>query len=241
MFKPKNIALFGASGAIGAAFLSLFEKDETVERIDVFTRSKLLSKQAKTHFHSLDFCQEDQFQVVKETLSQDCVFDLILICSGLLHRDHLKPEKSLVQFQLDNMREVFDINAFAPMLIAKNFMPFLNPNSHTIFAALSARVGSISDNRLGGWYSYRASKAALNMFLKTLSIECKLRYPNTCILGLHPGTVDSELSSPYTSSTPAAKLFTPAQSATYLYRTIMESQLENSGSCLDWEGKTIVF
>ena len=124
-------------------------------------------------------------------------------------------------------------------MCAKYFLPLLDKNSPNVFAALSARVGSITDNRLGGWHAYRASKAALNMLIKNISIENRLANKNNITVGLHPGTVDSNLSAPFQKNVAANKLFTPAQAASYLLEVISNLTATDSGTCIAWDGKTI--
>ena len=125
------------------------------------------------------------------------------------------------------------------MMIAKNLQPLMKARQKTVFAALSARVGSISDNRLGGWYSYRASKAALNMLLKTLAIETRRRNPQQIIVGLHPGTVDTALSQPFQKNVKPGALFTADDSARYLLNVIDGLSAEQSGGIFDWQGREI--
>ena len=135
--------------------------------------------------------------------------------------------------------ELFKVNAIGPANVAKAFLPRMRRGSKTVFAALSARVGSIGDNRLGGWVSYRSSKAALNMILKTLSIEHARRFPEAVIAGLHPGTVDSSLSAPFQRRVPEGKLFSPAQSVGYLLTVIDRLAPEDSGGFFAWDGTAI--
>ena len=142
---------------------------------------------------------------------------------------------------LQQMETSFAVNVFGPVLVAKHFIPCLTRDRKSVLAALSARVGSISDNRLGGWYSYRAGKAALNQMLKTLSIEIGRRFKNQIILGLHPGTVDTGLSKPFQSNVPDGKLFTPEYSAKALLKVINTAEASDSGNLLAWDGETILF
>lgn len=124
--------------------------------------------------------------------------------------------------------------------MAKHFIPKLAKDTKSVFAAISARVGSISDNQLGGWYAYRASKAALNMFIKTASVETKRLNPNAVIVGVHPGTVDSHLSEPFQARVPQGKLFTPEYSAEKLIEVFDSLNMEDSGKCFAWDGKEII-
>jgi len=137
------------------------------------------------------------------------------------------------------MKQVFAINTIGPALVAKHFLPLLDRNRRSVFAALSARVGSISDNRLGGWYGYRASKSALNMIIKTLAIELSRRNREAICIGLHPGTVDSRLSAPFQNNVAADKLFAPDLAATQLLEVVDQVRSEQSGRLLAWNGLEI--
>jgi len=165
--------------------------------------------------------------------------DLVIVANGILHDGELMPEKSLRDLSQEKFQHVFEVNTITPALIAKHFLPKLNKQQTSIFAALSARVGSISDNRLGGWYSYRASKAALNMVIKTASIEVKRRNKHAIIVGLHPGTVDSNLSKPFQRNVPEGDLFTPEYSANKLLDVLDNLTLEQTGKCFAFDGTEV--
>ena len=139
------------------------------------------------------------------------------------------------------MLETFRINTIGPVLLAKHFLPLMRSGSKSVFVALSARVGSISDNRLGGWSSYRASKAALNMLLRTASIEHKRRHPESVIVALHPGTVDTRLSAPFQRGVPEGKLFTPAYSVERLLDVIDGLRPADTGGFFAWDGQPIEY
>lgn len=164
--------------------------------------------------------------------------DVVIIATGFLHDDTLFPEKKLTDVQPQNLNKNYIINAQLPIMWAQAIASKLNKNG-AVFASLSARVGSVSDNKLGGWYSYRMSKAALNMGLKTLSIEWARTLPNTIVLGVHPGTVATALSAPFQKNVSAEKLFTPEQSAAYLWGVIGRSCLADSGKIFAWDGQEI--
>lgn len=164
---------------------------------------------------------------------------LILIATGVLHGEHFQPEKSLRQLQADAAARVLYLNAIGPMLAIKALLPIVPRRSHAVIAALSARVGSISDNRLGGWYAYRASKAALNMMLKSAAIEAARADPSLSCIGLHPGTVDTALSDPFQANVAPGKLFSPAQSAGYLCDVVSHVGPERSGQVIAWDGSTV--
>ena len=164
---------------------------------------------------------------------------LVINTSGFLHSNLIKPEKRLSHINRSNIIKNFTINAIAPILIAKSIEKFIRPDLPFSFASLSARVGSIGDNRLGGWYSYRASKAAQNQFLKTLSIEWRRKFPLSIVSILHPGTCDTKLSKPFQSAVPKDKLFTPSQSCEYLIDIISEQKPSDSGKFLAWDSSII--
>ena len=164
---------------------------------------------------------------------------LVINTSGFLHSNLIKPEKRLSHINRSNISKNFNINAIAPILIAKSIEKFIRPELPFSFASLSARVGSIGDNRLGGWYSYRASKAAQNQFLKTLSIEWRRKFPFSIVSILHPGTCDTKLSKPFHSAVGNNKLFTPSQASEYLINIISEQKPSDSGKFLAWDRSVI--
>ena len=164
---------------------------------------------------------------------------LLFNCSGRLHRKELQPEKRLAQVQRNQLHELFSINAIAPILLAKAVEPLLQRSQPFHFASLSARVGSISDNHSGGWYGYRASKAAQNQLLRCLSLEWKRRWPAATVTLLHPGTTDTELSRPFQSSVPPERLFTPERAARQLVDVLLRQTPEQSGAFLAWDAQPI--
>jgi len=165
---------------------------------------------------------------------------LLINCAGLLHApDGLQPEKALEQIDPDGLRRAFEVNAFGPLLVAKHFFPLLRHDERSVVASLSARVGSIGDDRAGGWYGYRASKAAQNMFTKNLSIELSRRAPHCICVALHPGTVETELSRPFRSRVPAKKLFSTERAAAQLLGVIDKLESDDNGRFLAWDGSEI--
>ena len=165
---------------------------------------------------------------------------LLVSCAGILHdEDGVRPEKRLEQVRLESLRSVFDVNAFGPLLVAHAFHSLLAHDERAVLASLSARVGSIGDNRAGGWYGYRASKAAQNMFTRTLAIELKRRAPRCICVALHPGTVDTQLSRPFQRGVPEGKLFAPDRAASQLLTVIDGLSEADSGSFLAWDGSKI--
>ena len=188
----------------------------------------------------LDLENDDSLISFQESISSFTKpLRLVINTSGFLHSNIIKPEKRLTHVNRSNLLKNFSINAFAPILIAKTIERYILPELPFSFSSLSARVGSISDNRLGGWYSYRASKAAQNQFLKTLSIEWRRKFPLSIVSILHPGTCDTKLSKPFQSAVPKNKLFSPSQSSEYLINIISEQKPSDSGKFLAWD-KTII-
>ncbi|MEC9152536.1 MAG: SDR family NAD(P)-dependent oxidoreductase, partial [Pseudomonadota bacterium] len=148
-------------------------------------------------------------------------------------------EKSWSALSYDSLERVFRINTIGPALVAKHFLPLLAKDRKTVFAALSARVGSIDDNRLGGWYGYRASKAALNMIIKSLSIELARRRPLAICVGLHPGTVDTALSQPYKRGVTKGSVFTPKRAAGNLLQVLETLKPTDRGGLFAWDGSRV--
>ena len=164
---------------------------------------------------------------------------LVFNCSGRLHGPGLQPEKRLSQVTREALTEQFAINAFAPVLLAKAVEPLLKRDQPFHYASLSARVGSIGDNRSGGWYGYRAAKSAQNQLLKTLSVEWSRRWPQATVTLLHPGTTDTNLSKPFQSFVPPEKLFSPERAAEQLLTVLRGQTPAESGSFLAWDGQPI--
>lgn len=169
--------------------------------------------------------------------------DLAIITTGVLHGPalgvQLGPEKANSQLTAPALAASFAVNAIQPALLAARLLPLMPRGRKTVLAVLSARVGSIADNRLGGWHSYRASKAALNQLLRTMAIEQARRNPSQLLLALHPGTVDTGLSKPFQGG--VTTLLTPQQSATHLLRVIDAATPAQSGLLIDWQGEIIPF
>jgi NAD(P)-dependent dehydrogenase (short-subunit alcohol dehydrogenase family) len=187
----------------------------------------------------IDIEDEASIALAASTLFNEGVLDLVVVASGLLHTDDLTPEKSYRQLSAAALSRYFSVNATGPALVAKHFLPLLRRDRPAVFAALSARVGSIGDNRIGGWHGYRASKAALNMIVKTLSIELSRTHPEAACVALHPGTVATYLSAPFRSRVPADRLFDADRAARQLLDVIAGLSRADSGEILAWDGSAI--
>jgi NAD(P)-dependent dehydrogenase (short-subunit alcohol dehydrogenase family) len=164
---------------------------------------------------------------------------LVICTAGLLHGPELQPEKRLQQVSRQALERSFALNAFGPLLLAQALEPLLSRDQPLHFASLSARVGSIGDNRLGGWYAYRAAKAAQNQLLRTLALEWRRRLPLATVTMLHPGTTATGLSEPFRSGVAAEKLFSPERAAAQLLAVLERQCPESSGAFLAWDGQPI--
>ncbi len=164
---------------------------------------------------------------------------VVINTAGLLHDGALQPEKRLCQVRRHTLERSFAVNAFGPLLLAQAIEPALARDGPVHFASLSARVGSIGDNRLGGWYAYRAAKAAQNQLLRTLAIEWQRRLPQACVTLLHPGTVATPLSAPFSGSQAPSALFTPERSASHLLDVLEGQTAAGSGAFLAWDGQPV--
>ncbi|MCV6577467.1 MAG: SDR family NAD(P)-dependent oxidoreductase [Cohaesibacter sp.] len=234
-----NIAVIGSSGAIGTAMTNCLAARYKTASIHAFSRGEQGSAIAGVHYHGIDYQEEASIKQAAKRAAQDKPLDLVFVAIGQLHDGDILPEKSLRDISERNFQHLFQSNAIIPALLAKHFLPELNRQNRSVFAALSARVGSISDNRLGGWYAYRASKAALNMIIKNAAIETARRNKQAIIVGLHPGTVDSDLSKPFQKAVPDGKLFTPDFSAQKLLTIMQKLTPDQSGKCFAWDGQEI--
>lgn len=218
--------VIGATGGIGGAVADALEaRRDSVLRLS--RRSEI----------PLDLTDEASIVSAAASLSDSPAADLLFVATGMLHTPSSGPEKSWRQLDAAKLAESFAINAIGPALVARHFLPRLAPSATLAF--LSARVGSISDNRLGGWYGYRASKAALNMLVKTLAIELARSRPDAFCAALHPGTVDTALSQPFQRGVSPERLFTPDLAAQHLLKVLDRLGPTDSGRCFAWDGSTV--
>lgn len=239
----------GASRGLGLALTEALLADARQFRVFASCRqpdrSPLLDTLAAEHADrlmvlALDVTREQTIaQAAGRVREETEQLHLVLNVAGVLHGPNFSPEKKLDQVHPDALRAVFEVNAFGPLLVAKHFHGLLRHRERSIFASLSARIGSISDNRLGGWYAYRGSKAAQNMFTKTLSIELGRIAPRIIVVGLHPGTVDTELSRPFQGRVPPAQLLPAHRSAASLLNVLDKLDLEDTGKVFDFRGDEI--
>ncbi len=237
---PARVAVFGASGGIGGALLELVENDERVGEVFAYSRTPQSVRTDRANVSPVDFLDESSIVAAATEMSRYGPADLVLVATGFLHDgDRLRPEKSMRELDPEAFIEVLHVNAVGPALIGKHFLPLMRPGRRSVFAALSARVGSISDNRLGGWTSYRASKAALNMLLRTFAIEHARRFPESVVVALHPGTVATRLSEPFTRRVPEPRLFSAEKSARNLLTVVNGLSPDDTGGFFAWDGSAI--
>ncbi len=170
---------------------------------------------------------------------ENVVLARVFVTTGFLHSAIHSPERSWRDLDRSALEQSFLVNAIAPALVAKHILPRLPRDKRAVFAVLGARVGSIGDNRSGGWHGYRASKAALAMLIKTLSIELKRTHPSAICVALHPGTVDTGMSKPFQGNVPPGKLFTPDFAAERLIEVVDALTPADSGAHIAWDGELI--
>ena len=236
-----NVVVAGASGGIGAEFVRQLAGNDRIGHIFALSRDASVADDPKVTALRFDYDDESSIRDAAEAASSREPVDAVIVATGVLHNDELRPEKSYSEIDTSAMLQSFHVNAIGPILIAKHFLPVLRRDARSVFAAISARVGSIADNRLGGWASYRASKAALNMLLRTVAIEHKRRNVESVVVALHPGTVDTRLSAPFQRGVPEGKLFTPAYSVERLSAVIDGLGAADTGGFFAWDGQAIEF
>ncbi len=218
--------IIGSSGTIGSAFLELLQTDPRCgEAVGIHRHSS----------PAIDYADESSIGMAAQALASSGPFHLIINAIGVLHTDAWSPEKKLADVSYGQLESLFQINACGPAVTLSKFSALL-AKENAIMAVISAKVGSIEDNRLGGWYSYRASKAALNMLLKTTAIELRRTQPNTKLIALHPGTVNSRLSKPFKGE----QIGRPAiDAARDMLAVLNQLPLSESGSFYSYSGEKL--
>lgn len=235
---PRTAAVFGASGGIGRALAEALAAGGTGL---VYTGTRRGEGPKGAPFRPFDFDLTDETSLADAAdLMRDARPEWVIVASGVLTlADGTGPERTYKRLDAGVMAEVFALNTIGPALIAKHILPLMPRAERFVFAALSARVGSISDNRLGGWHSYRASKAALNMLLKNFALEMARTHPLGVVAGLHPGTVDSDLSKPFQTGLPDGQVTAPGDAAANLLGVLAHLTPEQSGRVFDFRGSEV--
>jgi len=233
----KNILIAGSTGAIGMEFTRFYSDDPNVEKIVTLSRKKNDSIHKKIQSIEVDYNKEETFENLEKILELESI-STIIIATGILHTDQIKPEKSIDGINFESLKKVFQANVFGPILLVKKLMPLIKKSQGVKIVFLTARVGSISDNELGGWYSYRSSKSALNMMISNLSIELGRANKEHIAIGIHPGTVKSNLSEPFLKHV-KHNIFSPRESVELMTQVISKISQKDSGKCFDFSGKVI--
>ena len=227
----RTAVIIGSRGGIGAALADTLEADATYDNVIRLHRAGEVP---------VDILDEVSIAAAAASLTgTEASIRLVIVATGLLHSDKKGPEKSLRELDPEWMMQNYRVNAIGPALVAKHFLPIMAKNAPICFAALSARVGSISDNKLGGWHSYRASKSALNMFIRNIAVEWHRKNPQSVIVGLHPGTVETALSAPFKGN-PAHERFTPARAAADMLNVLHSLKPEQTGQIFAYDGSLIM-
>jgi NAD(P)-dependent dehydrogenase (short-subunit alcohol dehydrogenase family) len=228
-FPKAGVAvIFGASGGIGGGLVEAIQAAERFEHVVAFSRSTS---------PSIDLLDEASLERAAAFAAARGELRLVIDATGFLHDDRQGPEKSWRQLDAVNLTRSFALNAIGPALIMKHVLPRLPRSGKAVFATLSARVGSIGDNRLGGWYSYRASKAALNQLVRTAAVELARRSPDALCIALHPGTVATALSAPFAAT--GLEVHSPAAAARHLLAVVDQLSADANGGFFDWRGQPV--
>jgi len=235
--------VLGASGGLAQAIIGELMAEPEIGTVIAISRSaapeNVSAGTVKPIWIETEYTEPAMAAVVEQLQSFAGRITRVVICHGILHSETLWPEKRLEDISAEALQSVFQANTVVPVLWLKLLHRLLKSKQRCVVAALSARVGSIGDNHLGGWYAYRSSKAALNMMLRTLSIEYGRRVKNVKIISFHPGTTDTALSKPFQASVPSDKLFTPEFVAERLCGIMNEAEIDGQLSYLDWDNKSI--
>jgi NAD(P)-dependent dehydrogenase (short-subunit alcohol dehydrogenase family) len=226
--QPGVAAVFGAGGGIGAALVEAIRATGRFSQVIAFSRSTS---------PAIDLLDEASLERAARLAAGAADLRLVIDATGFLHDEQQSPEKSWQELDASRLGRAFTLNAIGPALLMKHVLPRLAPKGKAVFATLSARVGSIGDNRLGGWYAYRASKAALNQLVRTAAIELSRRRPEALCVALHPGTVATPLSAPFAKD--GLEVHDPAAAAQHLLAVVDGLGVGSSGGFFDWRGHAV--
>ncbi len=244
-----NVLILGASQGIGLGFVKrLLELDRIAQIYATYRRQESASELAAlegehpSKIRCLKMDLADELQISEGVARIQAEIDklhLVVNCVGILHQGPLQPEKSLKHVNQGHLLRYFQVNSIGAVLLAKYLLPLFRHSQRSILATISAKVGSIGDNRLGGWYGYRASKAALNMFMRTVAIEYRRTSPKTIIVNLHPGTTNTRLSQPFQKNVPTEKLFSVERTVAQLLAVMEKLDQDDSGEFFSWDGSRL--
>ncbi len=232
----KHVLVVGAGGGLGQALVTHYLNEGVL--VTAWSRREAPFMHENLQWRVVGGYAPEQLEAETEQLND---LDGVISTLGMLHNDDFMPEKHLGAVNAKQLRHSFEVNAILPILLLEQVLPKLPRKKSAFWVQLSAKVGSITDNYLGGWYSYRASKAALNMLLKTASIELGRSHKQLIIAAIHPGTTDTQLSAPFQERLPADKLYTPELSAQRIAQVIENLTTEQSGKLLHWDGTELPY
>ncbi len=251
--KPRgedgSIALvIGANRGIGLALADRLSQSPDFARVIATHQpnrmspqlSDLVERSGRTQALTVDVTDTKSIEGLAEHIeAQQGKLELVVHAAGILHDGDLQPEKALEQCEPEHLLHLFSVNSIGPLMTARALIPNIPKRQRFTFAAISAMVGSIGDNRRGGWYGYRASKAALNQLMRTLALECRRRLPRACVVSIHPGTTDTQLSKPFQRNIDDDKLYSPDQSAARILSVLDNLRPEHTGRFYNWNGEEI--
>lgn len=245
MNTASSAVIIGAGSRIGTSLCKQWLNDDGINNVIAISRQRVSvdnpENQYNVHFIQSEYDESSIAEACEKIKSLAYSISRVCICNGILHNEDIWPEKRIEELSLNNLQEVFTINSITPILWLKALLPLVKGKDDCIISVFSARIGSIDDNRSGGWYSYRASKAALNMLLKTAAIEYARRAANVKLIAFHPGTTDTPLSKPFQRSVKKENLFTPEFVAEHLVNVMNTQLVDGECSFIDWENKVIAW
>jgi NAD(P)-dependent dehydrogenase (short-subunit alcohol dehydrogenase family) len=246
--EAPQLLITGASGGIGLGFVQqLVERYPTSQMFATYRRAEsatdllaIAQQYPQLICLQMDITDEESIAgAIAQIRTKTDRLHGVVNCVGLLHDGTLQPEKSLRQIQADQLMTYFQVNSVGAIVLAKHLAPLLKHGDRSLFATISAKLASIGDNQLGGWYGYRASKTALNMFLRTLAVEFRRTHPRTIVVALHPGTTDTQLSKPFQRNVPAEKLFSVDRTVAQLLQVMDGLTDADSGAFFSWDGSRL--
>ncbi len=242
----KTALVVGGGQGIGLGFVRQLLANVEIERVYATYRrlesaTELLAiVDARLCCLQMDITDESQIAtVIHKIQSETTTLHYAINSAGVLHEGEMQPEKSLRHIDSDRLIRYFQVNSIGAILLFKHVQPLLKHPHRSILATISAKVGSIGDNQIGGWYGYRASKAALNMFIRNTAIEYKRTCPQAILVALHPGTTDTRLSLPFQRNVPPDKLFSVDRTVAQLFTVIDGLNPQDSGEFFSWDGSRL--
>lgn len=241
-FLPKIALVIGANSAIAKSVIPHLVADDNIDEVVAISRTAVTSNSKygdKLRAVVSNYSENSIAEICSDLSKRDAVLGYITVFNGILHNEEVKPEKRFEDISATSLQEVFQANAVVPLMWLAGLAPLLKHDSRCRIAVLSARVGSIEDNRSGGWYAYRGSKAALNMMLRTAAIELRRRAPNVTLIAFHPGTTDTALSKPFQKFVAEGKLFEPDFVAKALLTLMEKLEPADEARFFDWNERQI--